>query len=225
MSKLLSGVQYELIDRINEYIEDNQLRENDKLPSERELAKLFCVNRITLREALSRMCKAQSLVSIQGKGTFIAPKKFEIITQDYQSFKECCRHSAYACDVKELYNKKTKPVDVVYLAFDLSEDDTVNTALNIIYLNGEPVSFERVYTRENFVRPAQETAAYTKKRIKFSISKATDNEALILGIEPKCLVIVERTYGFFEEKIVECHISIINAGRVCFITREIENSK
>ncbi len=171
------------------------------------------------------MCKEQRLVSIQGKGTFIAPKKFEIITQDFQSFKECCLHSAYDCDVKELYDKKTMPIDVVYLAFDLSETDTVNTRLNIIYLNGEPVSFERVYTRENFVRPEETCAAYTKKRIKFSISKATEKEALLLGIEPKCLVIVERTYGFFEDKIVECHTSIINASRVSFITREIETGK
>ncbi|MDP4108646.1 MAG: GntR family transcriptional regulator [Bacillota bacterium] len=225
MTKPLCGIQYELIDTIEEYIEENNLKENDKLPSERELSRLLNANRVTLREAISRMCKEQRLLSIQGKGTFIAPKKFEIVMQNSELFKECCLKSPYACDVKELYNKKTKPVDVVYLALDLSENETVPTALNVIYLNGEPISFERVYTRENFQINALESSALRRGRIKISISKATENEALILGVEPKCLVFVERTYGYFEDRIAECHISIINAARVSFLSREIESSK
>jgi GntR family transcriptional repressor for pyruvate dehydrogenase complex len=52
-------------------IESGQLKPGDKLPTERELGKMFGVGRSTIREATSALTLLGYLEVIQGKGTFL----------------------------------------------------------------------------------------------------------------------------------------------------------
>ena len=52
-------------------IETGQLKSGDRLPTERELAKLFGVGRSTIREATSTLTFLGYLEVIQGRGTFL----------------------------------------------------------------------------------------------------------------------------------------------------------
>ncbi len=53
----------------------NSLRSGDQLPSERELCEILSVSRMTLRDSLKKLCNTGTVETIQGKGTFVAPKR------------------------------------------------------------------------------------------------------------------------------------------------------
>lgn len=51
------------------------LQADEMLPSEAELCQAYNVSRTTVRKALSELIQARLVYTVQGKGTFVAPKK------------------------------------------------------------------------------------------------------------------------------------------------------
>lgn len=56
---------------LKKYIKDNDLKENDRLPSEPELERLLSVSRASIREAMKTLESSGIIYSVQGKGRFI----------------------------------------------------------------------------------------------------------------------------------------------------------
>lgn len=65
---------HQLADKIIEHIEDLNLSEHDKIPSEREFCEKYNISRATVRQAIAYLENKEYLYKIQGKGTFISPK-------------------------------------------------------------------------------------------------------------------------------------------------------
>lgn len=59
---------------------------NDKIPSERQFAKQFGVNRLTVSKALKELAQEGVLYSQVGKGTYVAPAKIDQMLQTLTSF-------------------------------------------------------------------------------------------------------------------------------------------
>ena len=76
----------ELREQIEEYIDKSGLKPGDKLPSERAFAEALGTSRVTLRDALMRMQDEGLIETRHGKGSFVAPPKFE---EDARSFLSC----------------------------------------------------------------------------------------------------------------------------------------
>jgi|GEM_PF-854767 len=192
-------------------IYDQKLEEGSKLPSERELAELFKVNRKTLRNAISALCNEGILYTVQGKGTFIAPPKYRIRIDHSDCLRDALANSKYHYTINNIYEKMMIPKDYAILAFKLDENEALLTQLNIIYIEKEPIAYETVYIKEE---NPQNTY---KKRIKFSLSKSTEEESLFLGISKKSDVIVERTYECLsDDHIVKSFSTVIVANRITF---------
>src|SRR5690625_4480847 len=64
----------QVIDEIKRGIDSGKYKENEKLPSEFQLAKLLGVSRTTLREALRIMEEKSIVTRRHGVGTFVNPK-------------------------------------------------------------------------------------------------------------------------------------------------------
>jgi len=62
-------------DRIIEYIEQNDLKSGDPLPSLNELIEYYGVSQVTVRIAMQRLSSEGVIERIQGKGTFVAENK------------------------------------------------------------------------------------------------------------------------------------------------------
>ncbi len=60
-----------IVNQILHHLKTGKLRAGDKLPSERELCKMFGVGRSSVREAISALVVMGNLEVIQGKGTFL----------------------------------------------------------------------------------------------------------------------------------------------------------
>lgn len=84
----------EIAELIKRQIDEGKLKENEKLPVESELAKLFGVGRSSIREAV-RILSSMGLLNVQqGRGTFVAKK---VETPD-----ETFRQRVERADIKEL---------------------------------------------------------------------------------------------------------------------------
>ena len=57
--------------KLREMIHQGELRPGDRLPPERDLAKMFGVSRPTLRAAIRSLAAVGALQSRQGAGTFV----------------------------------------------------------------------------------------------------------------------------------------------------------
>lgn len=66
----------QIVERIKQLMREGQLKEGDKLPSERELAEMFSVSRVPVREALKVLEFLGAIQHIRGEGVFV--KKIEL---------------------------------------------------------------------------------------------------------------------------------------------------
>lgn len=68
--------------QIKNQIIGGQLRENELLPSIRGLAKDLRISFVTTKRAYDELEKDGFLYSIQGKGSFVAPKNVELLREE-----------------------------------------------------------------------------------------------------------------------------------------------
>lgn len=57
--------------QILQYIEKNNVKPNDQLPTEAQLGEMLGVSRVTVREALAQLGEEGIITKVQGKGTFL----------------------------------------------------------------------------------------------------------------------------------------------------------
>ena len=76
-------LQAEVEKSIRRFIEDNGLKEGDKLPSERELVEQLGVGRSSLRESLRALEALEVIKVVAGKGIFVAGNSGPRATHEY----------------------------------------------------------------------------------------------------------------------------------------------
>ncbi len=76
------------MDIIIEMIEEGNLQEDDRLPSERELCETYDVSRSTVRQAIQELEKEGYIYRLHGKGTFVSPERFKQDLLEFYSFTE-----------------------------------------------------------------------------------------------------------------------------------------
>ena len=64
-------VYYQIKQTIRDWIINKEFGFGDKIPSENELARVFNVNRLTVRQAISQLVQEGLLISKRGYGTFV----------------------------------------------------------------------------------------------------------------------------------------------------------
>ncbi len=90
-SKAATPLYVQLIEILERQITFGELEVGERLPSESELAKLYGVSIITVRNAVGELCKRGLLERKQGKGTFVRKAKFMRDSRTLSGFTESCR--------------------------------------------------------------------------------------------------------------------------------------
>jgi GntR family transcriptional regulator, transcriptional repressor for pyruvate dehydrogenase complex len=70
-------VSHQIIDEIKNKIRTGEFPVDSKLPSENELAKMFNVSRVPIREALSALASHGIIESVHGGGSYVRPKPID----------------------------------------------------------------------------------------------------------------------------------------------------
>ena len=72
----------QLENAIKEAIFSNELKEEDMLPSVRSLANDLKISFLTVKRAYDELEKEGFIKTVQGKGSFVAPKNLELIREE-----------------------------------------------------------------------------------------------------------------------------------------------
>ncbi|MCD4686094.1 MAG: GntR family transcriptional regulator [Anaerolineae bacterium] len=73
-------------DYIRQNIQSGIFEVNERIPSERQLAEQFSVNRLTVSKAISELVQEGLLYTQVGKGTYVCPVKIDQVLQSLTSF-------------------------------------------------------------------------------------------------------------------------------------------
>ncbi|RZG13983.1 histidine utilization repressor [Pseudoalteromonas sp. CO342X] len=137
---------------IKQYIIDNiraaRWLENERVPSENELADQFNVSRMTARRALSELTEAGILTRSQGLGTFVASFKSQSSLLEIRNIADevNARNGKYSCTVLTL--ELIAAVAPIAIALGVEADAPVYRSVIVHNENEQPLQVE-----ERFVNP------------------------------------------------------------------------
>jgi len=92
---------------INQIISD-ELNEGDTIPSIRTLAKDIKISVMTIKKAYDELEKEGYIISVQGKGTFVAQKNKEIMRE--QANKDIEKYIFKIIEISSKYNIKEEEI-------------------------------------------------------------------------------------------------------------------
>ncbi|MCG0276654.1 MAG: GntR family transcriptional regulator [Thermosediminibacteraceae bacterium] len=165
---------YQVKTKILKDIEKGIYKENEKIPSENELQKLYDVSLITIRKALSDLVQEGVLYRIQGKGTFVAKPKIQRYLS-LMSFTEEMRQRGIELDTKLLMFSKAYADDDMAEALKLNGDKSVWVVERLRIGNGEPVALQKSYLPCNIFKDLSEedfknnSSLYEILKVKYNI--------------------------------------------------------
>lgn len=137
-----------------DYIQQNQLKRNDQLPSEAAIAKKLGVSRNTLREAYISLENEGVIVRRHGIGTFVA--KIPIIQDslnDFSPFAQIIQDVGYTPNFKTLSMEFERVPAEVYDVFSAPPSEKIRHIRRIVLADQQPV----IYV-DDYMAPALEDA-------------------------------------------------------------------
>lgn len=97
-------IKNQIINQIMSY----ELIEGDSIPSIRSLASDIKISVMTIKKAYDELEKEGYIKSVQGKGTFVAPKNTELVKE--QANKEIEKHISEIIDIADRFNINKKEI-------------------------------------------------------------------------------------------------------------------
>ena len=227
----------QIADSLLDQIESGELEHGTRLPSERKLSKLFDVNRLTLRRALSRLETHGIITRQHGKGNYVAEPKIERQTGRLISFTHGMERRGLAPGAKVITFEQ-RPVEAA-----MAKQMAIPVLTPVYYghrlrlINQEPVMLEEFWMPVNAF-PGLEHHDFTnhstyeimeseygismlKARRSFEPATATEYEAELLEIEAGSPLMLVRRLGFdLDGRCVEYGKDLYRGDRFRFVTEE-----
>lgn len=223
----------EVAEKIESYIQQNQLRPHDKLPSERDLCDVLGTSRTTLRSAIKRLIIEGVIYSKRGAGTFVAPEKLVRNLQDMESLSKSARRANKVLSTKVLY------ADIIECNKELSKRMKLTLGSKIYCLqrlrliDGIPAMMELAYfdyllckgieqydfSQESIYRTLEEVyhVKIDHGSETLSVTYVSEQEGELLEVENGTPVFYIAGNVFSEgEKPIEFYKSVVRADQIRF---------
>ncbi|MGE5496233.1 MAG: GntR family transcriptional regulator [Burkholderiales bacterium] len=133
---------FKLKKKILKDIESGSLVPGDVLPSERALAAMHGLSRMTVRQALTDLVNAGILYREQGRGTFVSARKMQ--QRNISSFSETVREMGFTPSTKVIEFAVIKPPEDIAAKLMIKDSD-VYRALRVRLADTVPVAVEEVF--------------------------------------------------------------------------------
>lgn len=139
-------------------IKNEIIQPGQKLPSEQELAEMYQVSRVTIRQSLKHLEDENYLVRERGKGTFVKKVMHEKKIGKIISFTENCIMVGDLPSSKVLKLEKQKS-PLIAQHFLNTQDEEVWSVYRIRYANGLEVLYEESYWLDSVCKEISEETA------------------------------------------------------------------
>lgn len=224
----------QLIDIIIEKINSGELKEHDKLPSERELCDHYQISRTTTRQAMIELENEGYIYKEHGKGSFVSPKTYTQSLVKMYSFTEEMKKLGKTPKAKILsfYSKPSSSRIAKYLG--LVEGEQVYEMVRLRLADDEPIMYETTYLPCKYFpklvkEDIEKSAMYDvfQSQYNFSINSAKESfRAVSMGpVEAPYLVNdigspamkIERI-AFSQDRVLEYTVSIARGDKYVYTT-------
>jgi len=136
---------HQIKQNLRELMDSEVLTSGQALPSERKLAEVYGVNRLTARRAVGDLVREGLLIRQRGVGTFVAEPKLIQNMQRVQGFSERVRESGRAPSSRLISLETTMiPVHVAQRT-DMPAETQIYKLVRLRSVDGEPVILETAY--------------------------------------------------------------------------------
>lgn len=232
---------FQLIENIRTNIENETWAKDEKIPSERQLAKIYSVSRITVRKAIDELSRIGMLKKVHGKGTFVASKTIVQHLPNLYNFSEEMKKQNKISYTKIIKKEVILPNKYLSKKLNISKDEEVLHLERIRYdENKKPLMLENAYfpyEKYSFLlkEDLEDYSLYNMLKEKYNITfdnaiekfkvvKLLSDEVKILdakkGENDFGLLIRRTTY---KDNNIEYYSSIVTLGDVFEFTIELEN--
>ena len=233
MESYRSQPRDEIIERIECYIIENDLKAGDQLPSERKLCELWDCNRMTFRAAVNHLIAEGVLYSIPSKGNFVSQKKLERYLQDLTSFSDFVMLQGRTMKNRRIAQHIITASRKIADRLQIKEGEKVLELVRLRIVGDEPVSIEWSHLpyerftgidRYDFERLSLYSVLEMKYMVELeggkeeiSVTYADLQEAALLGIDEGTPLFFLQGVIWDEEKIpIEYIKSVSRSDKINF---------
>jgi GntR family transcriptional regulator len=213
-----------------EKIQSNQYNSGEKIPSERDLEKIYEASRETVRRALERLRLEGIIYKKLGIGNFVSDKKLDIHSRDLTGFTDEMRRRGLNPSSKILHLGSDNADEASAVALGISEDDEVYRIERLRLVDNEPMAFEIAFLPTKtypklLEQNLEKTSLYKILSEQYSVRMVRAFEVLeaiaadekiagILLVEPNSpVLVVQRTVFAEDNSAVEFVTSYYRADR------------
>ena len=141
---------------VNEAMSDGTLRSGDAIPSERDVAELLKVSRVTVRRAFTEMVNEGLLTQKRGSGTYVGgvPQRLEQPLSRLTSFSEDMKLRGLETRAEWLSRATELATPEEALKLSLSPSDKVSRFKRLRFANDVPLAIEEAVIPERFLPDA-----------------------------------------------------------------------
>ncbi|WP_371017728.1 GntR family transcriptional regulator [Pseudalkalibacillus sp. JSM 102089] len=219
----------QLMDDIIKKIELQKYREQEKLPSERELCEMYGMSRITVRQAMQELESEGFIYKQHGKGTFVAPKSYSQNLVKLYSFTEEMRKIGKIPTSKVLSFEIMKIEGDIGNKIGLEKDEEVYKVVRLRLADEEPLMYETSYMPvSKFPGLTQETldtlpmyevfyndyGVLVNKAVEsFSPTLIREDEAESLQTTTQQTAMLIKRFAYSNEEIVEYTVTVARGDK------------
>ncbi|MDK1728622.1 GntR family transcriptional regulator [Dellaglioa algida] len=171
-----SPIYIQIHNDMKKTIESGEWEVGNRIPAERELAVVFGVSRMTLRQAIQTLVDEGILERHVGDGTYVARKKVQEKMSGVTSFTDLMAEQGKVASSKTITYHVTTPSLSEIEKLQLSDGELVLRMERIRYADGLPICFEVATVPNKLVD------GYSKTEITSSLYRTLEEKAeLTLG--------------------------------------------
>lgn len=224
----------QLAHSIKKAVDEQKLKENDKIPAESEFCKIYDLSRTTVRQALDILEKDGYIYKLRGKGSYVSTPKIYQNRSSFSKFYDDMR-SLGKVPVSKIISLKIKVADAyVREKMQLEENEMLCQIKWIRYGNNEPLIYETINLNYKLV-DGIEMKELTDKKLYDILSeeygikmthgkelfypcKLDINEAKNLGLKENDLGMKVERVVFQGKDVVEYTTSTVRGDRFIYTT-------
>jgi GntR family transcriptional regulator len=143
--------QMDIIDDLVEGIHSSKYAEDDRLPSENELAEYYHVPRLCIRNVYHRLQQLGYCYSIQGKGYFVRSRQIQIplVLGGHESFSQKMNNLGLNYYSKNIGCTEVAPSEKLNIKLKLKNESRIFEIKRLRYVNQEPIAIHISYVAES----------------------------------------------------------------------------
>jgi GntR family transcriptional regulator len=142
---------------VQEAVSSGELKQGDSIPSERDVANLLNVSRVTVRKAFSELVSEGVLVQRRGSGTYVSGpfKRIEQPLSRLTSFSEDMQLRGIRTDADWLERSSGLPTPEEALKLSISPNEHVSRFYRLRRADGVPLAIEHAVIPHRFLPDPQ----------------------------------------------------------------------